>query len=195
MENFMKNVLKLTLRLAAAIILSAIGLLQPLNSFAQDQTTVRDGQRDFDFDLGKWKTHMRLLVHPLTGSNDWVDVNGTVTVRKVWDGHALLEEVETDGLAGHFEGLTLLLYQPKMHKWAQHFVDASTGVMNQPLIGEFKNGRGEFTDQITLNGQNVLVRFVWSDITTDSHHLEQSFSKDGGKTWEPNFVATLTRAE
>jgi hypothetical protein len=23
--------------------------------------------------------------------------------------------------------------------------------------------------------------------------VEQSFSDDGGKTWEPNFVATLTR--
>jgi len=38
-----------------------------------------------------------------------------------------------------------------------------------------------------------LVRMVWSDITTDSHHLEQSFSGDGGKTWEANFIATLTR--
>jgi hypothetical protein len=42
-------------------------------------------------------------------------------------------------------------------------------------------------------GRAILMRFVWSDITPDSHHVEQSFSDDGGKTWEPNFVATLTR--
>src|SRR5229473_5392431 len=30
---------------------------------------------------------------------------------------------------------------------------------------------------------------------SNSHHVEQSFSDDGGKTWQPNFVATLTRDE
>jgi len=39
----------------------------------------------------------------------------------------------------------------------------------------------------------IWVRQVWSDITPTSHHFEQSFSEDGGKTWEPNFRATLTR--
>jgi hypothetical protein len=67
--------------------------------------------------------------------------------------------------------------------------------MNQPQIGEFKNGRGELFAQESFNGRTIFVRFVWSDITPDSHHVEQSFSDDGGRTWEPNFVATLTRDE
>ena len=61
------------------------------------------------------------------------------------------------------------------------------------LTGGFKNGRGELYDQEAYNGRTILVRFVWSDITADSHHVEQSYSDDGGKTWEPNFVADLTR--
>ena len=64
-----------------------------------------------------------------------------------------------------------------------------------PLIGEFKDGRGEFYCQDTFNGRNILVRFVWSNITPDSHRVEQSFSDDGGKTWEPNFIANLTRVK
>jgi hypothetical protein len=39
------------------------------------------------------------------------------------------------------------------------------------------------------------VRIIWSDITPDSHQFEQSFSDDGGKTWEVNMVAALTRAK
>jgi hypothetical protein len=64
-----------------------------------------------------------------------------------------------------------------------------------PTVGEFKNGRGEFFDQEPFNGRTILVRMVWSNITSNSHQFEQSFSYDGGKTWEPNFVATLTRKE
>ena len=58
---------------------------------------------------------------------------------------------------------------------------------------EFKNGRGEFFNQETFNGKDILVRFVISDITPTSCHFEQSFSDDGGKTWEVNWIATDTR--
>jgi hypothetical protein len=154
-----------------------------------------DGQHDFDFNLGTWHTHIKRLQHPLTGSTDWAEMNGTVVVRKVWDGRAELEEIEADGAAGHFEGLTLFLYNPEAHQWSQIFSSSKDGTVSQPAIGEFKNGRGEFYDQEPYNGRTILVRVVWSDITPDSHRFEQSFSDDGGKTWEPNFVATLTRAK
>ena len=156
---------------------------------------VRDGQHDFDFNIGTWKIHTRLLLHPLTGPNDWVDLNGTVHVRKVWNGRAQLEEIEADGSTGHFDGLTLFLYNPQAHQWGQYFVDSAVGVLNQPQIGEFKNGRGELFGPESFNGRTISVRFVWSDITPNSHRVEQSFSDDGGKTWQPNFVATLTRDE
>ena len=132
-------------------------------------------------------------MHPLSGSDDWVELDGTGTVRKIWDGRAQLEEIEADGLTGHLEGLTLFLYNPGANQWGQYFAHSSVGILNQPVIGEFKNGRGEFFEQETFNDRAILVRMVWSDITPDSHHLEQSFSEDGGRTWEPNFMATITR--
>ena len=33
----------------------------------------RDGQRDFDFHIGTWKTQLRRLSKPLTGSTTWVE--------------------------------------------------------------------------------------------------------------------------
>lgn len=36
-----------------------------------EQARLRDGQHDFDFNFGTWKTRIRRLRHPLTGSSEW----------------------------------------------------------------------------------------------------------------------------
>lgn len=170
--------------------------LQPLGGIAATAPIAgpqRDGQHDFDFNLGGWRTHIRRLQHPLSGSSDWTELNGTVVVNKIWDGKAQIEEIEADGPAGQFEGMTLFLYNPQAHQWGMYFANGRDGAVDQPTIGEFKDGRGEFYSQELYHGRTVLVRMVWSDIRADSHHVEQSFSVDGGQTWEPNFIGDLTR--
>jgi len=153
----------------------------------------RDGQHDFDFEIGTWKTHLTRRLHPLTGSKTWVEYEGTTVVRKVWNGRANLVELKADGPAGHFEGLNLRLYNPQSHQWSLNFANGNGGVIGQPTVGQFKNGRGEFYDQETLNGRAIYVRFVISDVTSNSCRFEQSFSDDGGKTWEVNWIAIDTR--
>lgn len=175
------------------------GLAQQNSSNTSTKTlqssTPRDGQHDFDFEIGTWKTHVKRLVHPLTGSNTWVEYDGITTVRKVWNGKANLVELVMDGPAGHFEGLSLRLYNPETRQWSLNFSNINSGMLSQPTIGEFKNGRGEFYDQETLNGRAIFVRFVITDITPNSCRFEQSFSGDGGKTWELNWIATDTRVK
>lgn len=158
-------------------------------------STQRDGQHDFDFEIGTWKTHLKRLLHPLTGSTTWVEYDGTTVVRKIWNGRANLVELVANGPAGHFEGLSLRLYNPESHQWSLNFANAKSGLATQPTIGEFKNGRGEFFDQETFNGRAILVRFVISDITPNSCRFEQAFSDDEGKTWEVNWIATDTRVK
>jgi hypothetical protein len=152
------------------------------------------GAHDFDFNIGTWKTHVSRLQHPLTGSTTWIQYEGTSVIRKVWNGRANLVELEADGAAGHIEALSLRLYNPDSHQWSLNFSNSAVGTLGQPTIGEFKNGRGEFIDQETLNGRAIWVRFVISDITPTRVRYEQSFSADGGKTWEVNWIATDTRA-
>ena len=89
--------------------------------------------------------------------------------------------------------LSLRLYNPQSRQWSLNFSNSRTGTLSPPSIGEFKNGRGEFFAQETLDGRAILVRFVISDITPDSFRFEQAFSDDGGKTWELNWIATDTR--
>ncbi len=155
--------------------------------------TAHDGQHDFDFSFGTWKTHIKRLKHPLSGSTEWVEYEGTSVVRKVWNGLGGISETEADGPAGHIETLSLRLYNPQARQWNLTYAFGPVGVLSVPSSGEFKNGHGEFFDTEDINGRSVLVRQVWSDITADSCRFEQAFSADGGKTWEVNWSAIDTR--
>lgn len=157
--------------------------------------TPRDGQRDFDFEIGTWKTHLKRLVHPLSGSREWAEYEGVTTVRKVWNGRANLVELTADGPAGHFEGLNLRLYNPQSRQWSLNFASSRSGTLGQPTIGGFANGRGVFYDQEDFDGRAVFVRFVITPVDADTVRFEQSFSDDGGKTWELNWVATDVRVK
>jgi len=153
----------------------------------------RDGQHDFDFEIGLWKTHLRRLVRPLTGSTTWIEYEGTSKVTKVLEGRANLVELKVSSQAETIEGLSLRLYNPQSQQWSLNFANIKVGQLTPSAIGEFKNGRGEFYNQDSLNGRSILVRFIISDIKNDSCRFEQSFSADGGKTWEVNWIAVDTR--
>jgi hypothetical protein len=180
----------LSLALAAA---PAQAQTPPPSVAATAASVGRDGSRDFDFEFGSWKAHLRRLVHPLSGSTTWVDYDGTSVVRKVWSGRANLGELKLDGPAGSIEGLTLRLYDPATHQWSVSWANARGGGLTPPLVGEFKDGRGEFFDQDTLDGRAIYARFIFSDITPTSFQIVQSFSADGGATWEANWISTFTR--
>jgi hypothetical protein len=175
------------------LLVCSLVISQPLQGFARTATE-RDGQHDFDWEVGAWKAHLSRLQHPLTGSKIWIDFDGTSVVRKIWNGRANLGELETDSPTGHIEGLTLRLYNPQTHQWNIHWANSGDGTLGEAMVGEFENGRGEFFDQETFNGRAIKVRFVFSDITPRSFRFEQAFSDDGGKTWEVNWIATFTRA-
>src|ERR1700737_3892510 len=93
----------LTRCLGRSFIASLALLMHPTDSLAQTKAPMasdlqpnarRDGQHDFDFEIGTWNTHLKRLVRPLTGSTTWVEYDGTTTVRKVWNGRANLVELE-----------------------------------------------------------------------------------------------------
>jgi hypothetical protein len=154
-----------------------------------------DGRRDFDFEIGRWKTQLRRLVHPLSGSSTWVEYAGTTNVTPVWGGRANLIELEVDGPPGHLEGLSLRLYNPDARQWSLNFSNSAGGTLSTPVYGEFKDGRGEFFGQDTLGPRAILVRFVITPLGPDTIRFEQAFSDDAGKTWEVNWIATDTRVK
>lgn len=160
----------------------------------QPQTGAHDGSHDFDFDFGTWKTHSSRLLHPLTGSQDWVEMDGVTVVTKIWDGRANLAEYHATGPTGMVELLALRVYNPKSGQWSIDFATPNVGTLGAiPGVGEFRNGRADFYDQEAINGRAVLVRFSIWGATADEARSEQAFSADGGKTWEVNWITRYTR--
>lgn len=174
--------------------------LLALNAPAQPQRSASnvvpvDGQHDFDWEIGTWKTEVRRLAEPLSGSHEWVEYTGTSVVRKVLDGRANLVELRVEGPAGRIDGASLRLYNPHTRQWNLNYANVRNGALTRPVYGGFRDGRGEFHGQEDLDGRALLVRFVISEISADSARFEQAFSVDGGRTWETNWIAIDTRVD
>ena len=157
-----------------------------------------DGQHDFDFLLGSWKIHLKRMVQPLSGSHEWVEFDGTVVCKKIWDGKGEIEEFSVDAPEKkiHILGLALRLYNPASHQWSIYWANAAKGAIGgPPVVGEFKDGHGEFYDQEEINGRVIFTRYAWSRINTPTPHFEQAYSDDGGQTWEVNWITDQTKAK
>jgi hypothetical protein len=166
---------------------------------ASQQVTARatgiedHGQHDFDWETGTWKTHVRRLAKPLSGAGEWVEYDGTTIVGEVLDGRANLVELRVQGPSGAIHGTSLRLYNPQARQWSIHYASMHDGLLTRPLHGAFRDGRGEFHGEEDLDGRAIFVRFVITRPTPDSARFEQSYSADGGRTWELNWVASDTR--
>ena len=180
-------------------VLLAIALATaPLAAHAQPSappaaSAVRDGSHDFDFEFGDWTMQLKRLVKPLSGSKEWVEYQGSSVVHKIWSGAANVGEIDISGPAGRIQGMSVRVYNPQSGQWGLSFASARGGQLGPPMVGGFKDGRGEFYNQETFNDREIFVRFIFSDITPSTFRLEQAFSDDGGKTWEANWISTFKK--
>jgi hypothetical protein len=180
-------------RLLHSQMLTALGFAALLSISAAARTDSHDGSHDFDFTFGTWTEHSRRLLHPLSGSNEWVEWDGRTVVRKIWDGRANMAELKGVTPSGPLELIALRVYNPSSRQWSLNFATSKVGKLGDaPGVGEFKDGRIDFYDQEPLNGRAILVRFSVYSTGANTHVSEQAYSADGGKTWEVNWVNRYT---
>ena len=162
------------------LLLLIVILLAPSNAQTASNPanlSQRDGSHDFDFLIANWKAHVRRLPDRLNNSTIWVEYDGISNHKKL-----------------RIKAQTLRLYNPTSHQWSIYLVDLDKGTLSlPPVVGQFTDNRGEFFDQEDFKGRAILVRYVWLDIPPNSARMEQSFSPDGGKTWEVNWICELSR--
>jgi hypothetical protein len=154
-----------------------------------------DRSRDFDFLVGSWNATLHRLEKPLTGSTKWVEMHGKLTMRKILGGPANTDEmiVENPETGASSRGFTVRVYDSALKDWRIYWSPPTGGNLGLPVIGHFENGEGNFYDQEEWNGRMIFVHYRWHDISENAAHFEQSFSVDGGKTWEVNWKTSYTR--
>jgi hypothetical protein len=153
------------------------------------------GLHNFDFLVGNWQVHHRKLKGRLTNSHTWDEFDGTLSMHKLMDGYANVDDNVFNTPEGSYRGVGLRSYDPKTAQWAIWWLDGRSpfGDLDPPVKGRFVHGVGTFYSNDTLRGKPVRVRFVWSKITPTTARWEQAFSADGEKTWEINWTMDFTR--
>ena len=149
----------------------------------------RASKHDWDFLFGRWKVRHRYLRSRLRGSNEWIEFDSQCEAMPLLLGLGNLDRNTFVRDGQTIEGITLRLFDPSTGEWSIHWADsAHPGALIPPMSGRFMGDTGEFFGDEFVDGRRVLCRFVWTRVPADSPRWEQSFSDDGGKTWETNWI-------
>jgi hypothetical protein len=149
---------------------------------------------DFDFEHGRWRTSLRKLLQPMSGSSQWAEYSGTSTIHPLLGGRANIVELAVEGPQGRIEGVSLRLFDTQRQRWTLNYSNVAGGALELPMSGGFAGGsHGVFYSADTFRGRPILVRFVIDVLDRDHCRFEQAFSADGGTTWEVNWIAADSR--
>ncbi len=150
---------------------------------------------DFDFWFGSWKVRNRRLRKRLSGSDEWEEFDARVAARPL-PAELGNEDVFCTDYDGGLVGMSFRFFDPASELWSIYWHDSRRpGLLDPPVIGSFDGDRGLFLGEDTFEGRPILVRFIWSGVTTPTPRWEQAFSDDDGETWETNWIMDFTRAD
>ncbi len=157
---------------AAGIAVAALGASAPALA-SQDspkagaESAESLGPARFRFPRGNWRVHHRRLKERLAGSHEWVEFEGTCSMRPLMDGYGNVDDNVLNMPEGAYRGVGLRSYDPKTGQWAIWWLDSRMphNPLDPPVKGGFKDGVGTFYSDDTLRGKTIRVRYTWSDIT------------------------------
>lgn len=152
------------------------------------------GVADFDFLMGCWNVAHRRLKVRLADCDDWEVFRGTSQAQKTLGGLGNIDDNVLDIASGTYRALTIRAFDRETNTWSIWWLDGrQPGRLDVPVVGRFEAGIGTFFAHDTWEGKPLLVRFLWTQVHTESPRWEQAFSLDGGATWETNWVMDFAR--
>lgn len=157
------------------------------------QASSTSSQNDFDYLVGNWVLKDKKLKSRLTNSNEWIEFESTVEMRKLLNGIGNMDIYRTTVDGKPFEGVALRTFNPKTKLWSIYWVDSNVGVLDVPVVGSFDGDIGTFYCKDKFKGKDIVVAFVWDKTDSENPVWCQAFTTDKGKTWEVNATNTSHR--
>lgn len=145
---------------------------------------------DFGFFAGNWNIKNRRLMQRNVNSNDWDEFRATQKCWILLDGVANVDEFDCPGRG--FKGMSMRTLNLETHLWSIYWINSTSGQLFNPVIGGFQGDHGLFYGDEVDDGIPVIARFEWQAHPA-SPTWKQSYSWDGGETWEVNWVMELTK--
>lgn len=157
------------------------------------------GAHDFDFFRGHWQVQNRKRLKILQNVDEWETFEATVQCSPLPGGVGNTDHYSAPKWRPGYVGVTIRVFNPATNLWSIFWLNnkgagvTKAGQLDTPVVGRFENGVGIFECDDTFEGKPIRCRYRWHDISHDQARWEQSFSPDGGKTWEVNWEMHSTR--
>lgn len=165
-----------------------------MNQAAGIETDSNDGRRDFDFLAGRWQVKHERRASWLKNDENWFSFDGETTVWPILGGRANVDDNLIHAPKGTYRASTLRSFDPSDRKWSIWWLDERwPQTVGVPVRGGFEGGIGTFFCDDSWEEQPIKIRFIWT-VGAAAPRWEQSFSADGGDSWEKNWVMTFNRA-
>lgn len=165
-----------TLKLSAILPLLVSCLLMPKSVWGQTDISQLKPEQYFDFWVGSWDLTWK--------ASDGKIGTGTNRIEKILDGKVILEnfKAESGNLKG-YEGKSVSVYETRTGNWKQTWVDNNSAYID--LTGKVEGNKRIFRTETTgPNGEKMLKRMVFYDITDNSFTWDWESSSDNGNSWE-----------
>ena len=147
---------------------------------------------DFDFLLGSWS----IRNHRENAQGVWKEFAATNRATQHVADSVQIDHYDAPEFPerGHVEAVTIRAFDHETQEWSIVWLSNYSPPDFRPVVGKFEDGAGRFYQVIeTAEGVPLQVEFVWDGITDDSARWQQSFSLDGGTTWDLNWIMEFTR--
>lgn len=157
-------------------------MLSSLASSAQDSK-----EQWYDFWVGKWEVSWD------EGEGEGKKGSGTNHVVKILDGKVIQENfLVTSGVNKGYLGTSLSVFNPATDQWHQGYADNQGSYFN--FIGEKMDDKYVFkTIPVVKDGNEIIQRMVFHDITPGALTWDWESTQDGGKTWKLNWRVNYKR--
>ncbi|MBC8024914.1 MAG: hypothetical protein H7Y89_02895 [Steroidobacteraceae bacterium] len=151
-------------------------------------------EKDWEWLVGNWDVWHERLRDRLVGSTTWDKFGGKCNSWPTLGGLGNIDDCLLYLPSGTYRAFAPRAFDPATGKWSIWWLDGrSASKLDPPVMGGFHAQEGEFFGDDAHKGTPVEVRFRWHETGSKRPHWDQSFSTDGGKSWEINWRNYFTR--